>query len=73
MSVTARVRRPCFDRTMIQHGHSGPGPRMILVRVLSAFTRFRLFESDHHAIRAKRQLKSLAPRIQFHGDAISVA
>lgn len=34
---------------------------------------FLLFESDHHAIRAKRQLQSLAPSIQFHGDAISVA
>ena len=39
----------------------------------SAFTRFCLFETDHHAIGAKRQLQPLAPRIQFHGDAISVA
>ena len=39
----------------------------------SAFTRFCLFEADHHAIGAKRQLQPLAPRIQFHGDAIPVA
>ncbi len=74
----ARVHHSCFDqcydsKSLFKHNGVPDQARALLVQVLSAFTRFCLFETDHHAIGAKRQLQSLAPRIQFHGDAIGVA